>query len=166
MRLRIEVEESNVVVAKAEREVSVNERVSDALAVVAAELDSEREALLKEIGVRDDEAELTKFFSEGAGKEHSVRVRRVCIDLHFESVSAMRRFLSNETWADVHKWGCRHFHVAVDACANLELRDGSPTGPALNDRTKIGPFSGCKTVWMVKPGPEPNGEEMWDSVRI
>src|SRR5439155_26332730 len=62
-----------------------------------------------------------------------LRVRQVCVELHFEGVVATHRFPARAKWSRVHRWGCRHFHVAVDACANLELRDGAPDGPRLNE---------------------------------
>ena len=86
-----------------------------------------------------------------------LRIRVSCIDLYFEGEHIRRRFSSHSTWSAVHRWGCHHFTVAEDACANLELRDGSPTGPALNESLAIGPCRGCRVIWLVKPGPEPYG---------
>lgn len=86
-----------------------------------------------------------------------IRVRRVCIELHFETEEKQKRFPVEAKWARVHRWGCRAFSIATDACPHLELREGSPQGPVINERQEIGPHSGCKTVWLVKPGPEPNG---------
>jgi len=86
-----------------------------------------------------------------------IRLRRVCIELHFEGDSKQRKFPVQAKWARVHRWGCRAFTIASDACAHLELREDNPQGPAINERQEIGPHTGCKTVWLVKPGPEPNG---------
>lgn len=80
-----------------------------------------------------------------------------CIDLHFETESKMHRFPARSKWERVHRWGCKKFKVATDACANLELRDGGPKGPVLNESKPIGHHEGCLNVWLVKPGPEPNG---------
>lgn len=88
---------------------------------------------------------------------HPIRVQRVCVDLHFETEAKPAQFPANADWARVHRWGCHAFKIASDACAHLELREGSPTGPALNERQRIGVHAGCKPVWLVKPGPEPNG---------
>jgi hypothetical protein len=86
-----------------------------------------------------------------------LRIRVSCIDIHFEGERIRRRFPSRWSWSGVHRWGCHHFRVAEDACANLELRNGSATGPALNEGLTIGPVRGCRVVWLVKPGPEPYG---------
>lgn len=85
------------------------------------------------------------------------RLRLVCIKLHFEGESAMRRFHSSRTWHYVHRWGCKKFNVAEDACPNLQLRDGSAEGSLINENQTIGEFHGCKNIWLVAPGPEPNG---------
>lgn len=86
-----------------------------------------------------------------------IRIRRVCIELHFESDAKQKKFPLQAKWARVHRWGCRAFTIASDACPHLELREGSPQGTAINERQEIGPHAGCKPVWLVKPGPEPNG---------
>jgi len=80
-----------------------------------------------------------------------------CIDLHFESEAHQHHFLPSAKWERVHRWGCKKFKIASDACTNLELHSGSPEGPALNEAKKIGHHEGCMTVWLVKPGPERNG---------
>jgi hypothetical protein len=89
-------------------------------------------------------------------KRHG-RLHLVCVDVHFETEQATHHFLARSTWAHVHRWACRKFKIAADAAANLELRDGSPTGPLLNESKPIGHHEGCQVVWLVKPGPEPNG---------
>lgn len=86
-----------------------------------------------------------------------IRMRRVCVEVHFEADHKQHKFPAQAKWARVHRWACRAFEVAHDACANLELRDGAPNGPPINERQEIGPHAGCKAVWLVKPGAEPNG---------
>jgi hypothetical protein len=93
-----------------------------------------------------------------ADHEHRhCHVELVCVDIHFETEGAMHKFLATSTWERVHRWGCKHFKVASDACANLELHEGTPKGPALNETKPICHLPGCQTVWLVKPGPERNG---------
>lgn len=157
MDVRFEIEENDQIVARVDQNYSGNQRASEFLRGVAEQLQSEAGSLVKELGIRNEEAELGRFLGKVAEEGRHLKIRRVCVDLHFESEHAEHRFLSRDTWGDVHEWACRHFHVAADACANLELREGAPTGPALNDNSELGKFRGCKTVWMVKPGPEPNG---------
>jgi hypothetical protein len=84
-------------------------------------------------------------------------VQRVCVEVHFETESEKHWFPVLAKWATVHRWACKEFEVARDACANLELREGSPTGQPINERQPIGESRECKVVWVVKPGPEPNG---------
>lgn len=115
------------------------------------------EELILDLGVGDVQFQPQWKVSECFRHGHKWRHRRVCVDLHFESEAAKHHFPARAPWARVHHWGCKHFDVPNDACANLELHDGSPTGPVLNDRTHIGHHRGCKTVWLVKPGPEPYG---------
>jgi len=86
-----------------------------------------------------------------------IRLKRVCIRLHFETETKEKRFPVEAKWSRVHRWGCRAFTIASDACAHLELHENTPQGPAINERQEIGPHAGCQTVWLVKPGPEPNG---------
>lgn len=86
-----------------------------------------------------------------------VHVHRQCVTLHFEDEELKHKFPATATWARVHQFGCRHFKIAHDACANLELRlhkfDGSP----VNERKQIGHYEGCVDIYLVKPGAEPNG---------
>ncbi len=157
MKILIEVEEDDKVNRSAECEVSPEESV-DALAKrIAGQLGLEAEELVADLGVGDvrfePNARVGDYIEHGKRWRH----RRVCIDLRFESESNTHRFPAHSTWARVRRWGCKHFHVSADACINLELREGSPTGPPLNESSEIGVFTGCKTVWLVKPGPEPNG---------
>lgn len=90
-------------------------------------------------------------------RHQKIKVRKTCVEGHFESEVESHHFPANAPWAVVHRWGCRKFDVANDACANLELRAGSSTGAPINEHDKIGESQACKPVWLVKPGPEPNG---------
>ena len=89
--------------------------------------------------------------------ERHCRVDVTCVDLHFETESKKHRFPALSTWERVHRWACRKFRIAADSCANLELHDGGPQGPVLNEAKPIGHHEGCLNVWLVKPGPEKNG---------
>jgi len=86
-----------------------------------------------------------------------LRLRRIRVEVHFEGETASHGFPSRAKWARVHRWACRHFGMATDACANLELHDGAPDGPRLNENQPIGTSSGCREVYLIKPGPEPYG---------
>lgn len=88
---------------------------------------------------------------------HHGHLKLVCIDLHFETESIEHHFLPSAKWERVHRWGCKKFKIASDACANLELHSGAADGPALNEAKPIGHHEGCLSVWLVKPGPERNG---------
>jgi hypothetical protein len=88
---------------------------------------------------------------------HHCKLKLECIDVHFETESATHHFPARAKWKHVFNWACKKFRIAKDASPNLELRDGSAEGPALNESTHIGRFEGRRTVWLVKPGPEPNG---------
>jgi len=105
--------------------------------------------------------ELVEEFSSDHGiydrSRRRCKLKLECIDVHFESESAVHHFPSRAKWKHVHFWACKKFKIAKDVSVNLELRDGSPEGPALNESKHIGRFEGCRTVWLVKPGPEPNG---------
>lgn len=90
-------------------------------------------------------------------EHHRGKLKLVSIDLHFETEEAKHHFPASARWERVHRWGCKRFRVASDACANLELHQGSATGPALNEAKRIGHHEGCLVVWLVKPGPERNG---------
>ena len=116
------------------------------------------EELLLDLGVGEIQFHPKAKLNECLRHGHRWRHRRVCVGLHFESEKATHFFPARATWARVHHWGCHRFDVPHDACANLELHDGSATGPVLNDRIHIGHYKGCKAVWLVKPGPEPYGD--------
>ena len=105
----------------------------------------------------DAEELLEDIASEHDKHRHHATLKLVCLDIHFETESARHHFPSRAKWHHVHRWACRKFEVANDACPNLELRDGSAEGAPLNESEAIGPYEGCRTVWLVKPGPEKNG---------
>ena len=133
------------------------ERIGDAIARLdrADELDrsSALEAAIATVPVLDYD----RVLGDIAWPTQPIILRRVSIELHFEGEAKRARFPARAKWARVHRWGCRAFTIASDACAHLELREGSPAGPALNERQEIGPHAGSEIVWLVKPGPEPNG---------
>jgi hypothetical protein len=157
MRILVEVEEAGEVVRSAECEVSEAESVRAVARRLASQLAVEVEELEADLGVAgitfEPEAPVRECIAGGTHWRH----RRVCVELHFESETVIHHFPPRWHWAKVHHFGCRHFHVSHDACANLELREGTPAGPALNEKVEVGVFPGCKSVWLVKPGPEPNG---------
>lgn len=128
------------------------------LAPVAEKEEFPLDELLLDVGVGDVPFDPHSRVVECLKHGNRWRHRRVCVDLHFESEEAKHSFPVRATWAQVHHWGCHGFDVPRDACANLELRDGAPNGPVLNDRNRIGYHHGCKTVWLVRPGPEPYGK--------
>lgn len=88
---------------------------------------------------------------------HRVKVHLTCVVVHFEGQHAEHFFASRARWSRVHHWACDKFEVAKDACPNLELYEGSPKGPALNEKLPVGKSKDCLAVWLVKPGPEPYG---------
>lgn len=116
------------------------------------------EEILENLGVGE-----TLFKREDTVSEcihHGIRwhMRLVCIELHFEGEPSTKQWFNpRQKWQAVHRWGCRHFGVAADACPNLELRMDFPDGGLLNDSRPIGDLKGCKTVWLISPGPEANG---------
>jgi len=156
MRVQIDVEEGNGIVATAECEASAEDTIELVVSNAAGRLGLEVEEILLDLSAGNERFERGKRVSE-FGSEHRWKHRRTCIDIHFETESEEHRFPVSATWARVHHWTCNHFKVPHDLCANLELRLGSPTGPALNEKKEIGQHTGCETVWLVKPGPEPNG---------
>lgn len=158
MKIEIEVEDHGLPVALVDFDLSPTETID----VVAARLASQMQMEAADVaaGLSIDGAHLPKEMAlhDYLLQGHKLHLKRVCIDLHFETETAMHKFSPRATWERVHLWGCGHFHIPHDLCANLELREGSPSGPALNENVKIGEFPDCKTVWLVKPGPEPNGK--------
>src|SRR5207302_2743368 len=127
-----EIEEANQVVASATKQVSGHEPVREALTGISNQLGTDVEQLLSAISQgKRFKAEATVV--DVIAHEASIRLKRVRIDIHFESEDRDHRFFASQTWEDVHKWACQHFNISTDACPNLELREGSPKGPALND---------------------------------
>lgn len=113
------------------------------------------ELLALEVGELVEELAGSDRAQDHGGHRHKLKLE--CIDVHFETESAVHHFPARTKWSRVHRWACSRFRIAADIAANLELRDGSPEGVALNESGQIGEFSGCRSVWLVKPGPEANG---------
>jgi hypothetical protein len=155
----IEIEEDQKELRLIEVEVATEETELLAfLQSVSVAVGLPAEELILDLGVGEVHFHPNAMLSECLRHGHRWRHRRVCVDLHFESDSAKHHFPARGTWELVHEWGCQKFEVPRDLRANLELREGSTTGPALNDRVQIGHHKGCMTVWLVKPGPEPFGD--------
>jgi hypothetical protein len=159
LKIRIEVEEGNHVVAVAECDASAEESVDSLASRVATQLEATPEELLLDLGTDAHAFKPGDKVGDCLRHGDRWRHRRTRIDLHFESEEATHRFPAISRWGRVHLWGCDKFHVPKDVCANLELREGSPTGPALNENKEIGTHHGCEVVWLVKPGPEPFGRK-------
>jgi hypothetical protein len=157
MIIIVEVLEGNEPRRRAQVEALEAERLATVLERVAVELGVEHAELILNIGVGDVQFDPNGTIGDVIHHGHHWHHRQTCVDLHFESESEKHHFSSRSTWGQVHHWGCRHFEVPAAVCANLQLHEDSPTGPVLNDRLPIGHYHGCKTIWLVKPGPEPNG---------
>ena len=54
-------------------------------------------------------------------KHDHLQVHRVCVEVYVEGEPARHHFPITARWAHVHRWACRKFTVAPDACANLEM---------------------------------------------
>jgi hypothetical protein len=134
-----------------------HERVRDLIARLEGADEVDRSLALDAAIAAAMVPEDNRLVGEIAWPAQPIHLQRVCVELHFEGEAKQAQFPAQARWARVHRWGCRVFTIATDACAHLELREDTPTGPALNERQAIGPHSGCKPVWLVKPGPEPNG---------
>jgi hypothetical protein len=157
MKVQIDVEENGSVIRSAEDEVSADETIENIAKRFAPKLDIGADELMEELRANGVAFEKGMLAGDCVSHGHRWRHQRVCIDLHFESEHLVHHFSPSNRWAQVHRFGCHRFEIPKDACANLELRKGSPDGPALNENSKIGPLSACEVVWLVKPGPEPNG---------
>jgi hypothetical protein len=158
MKIQVDVEEDGAVVQTLECEADAQETIEELANRLANQLGTETDDVLSGLGANGTLFQRRQRIGECLQHGNRWRHRRTCLDVHFESENQIHRFSAHSRWYRVHQWGCKHFHIAHDACANLELRDGSPEGPALNEKTEIGSFTGCKTVWLIKPGPEPNGQ--------
>lgn len=155
MKVHVNVEEENGDLQTLEYYLIPTEPIQILAAQLAADLDEPIADILEDFGSNGAAATATApaiEFLHGC-----VKLRRLCLELHFETETVTHRFSPRAKWERVHLFGCNKFGVAEDACANLELHDGSADGPALNERQEIGSFKGCRTVWLVKPGPEPSG---------
>ena len=157
MKLAIDVEEKGEVIRTISVDFNPTETFESVVRRSAGELEIPVEDLLGDLVADGKVVDPGQSVVEALCHGHRVRHRRACIDLRFETEHIEHQFPVNGTWGLVHRFGCDKFEVSGDACANLELREGSETGPALNEKMRIGQFTGCKTVWLVKPGPEPNG---------
>lgn len=160
MKILLEVEELDEAIQSVEIELGDDEtveaaakRFADALSIL------EPEELLDSLTIGEIRLERSQKISAYAHHGNRWSYRRVCIDLHFEADEERHHFPEQARWSRVHRWGCLHFHVGDALCANLELREGGPNGPVLNENLPIGHFQGCKVVWLVKPGPEPYGRQ-------
>jgi hypothetical protein len=158
MKAELELEDHGMPITSVDFELFPSETIDTLAARLALQIQMEPDDIIA--GLCMDGAPIPNEIAlqEHLMRGHRLRLKRVCIDLHFETEAAMHKFPPHATWGRVLDWGCNHFRVPRDLRANLELREGSPTGPAVNERLEIGEFGGCKTVWLVKPGPEPNGE--------
>jgi len=156
MKIVLDVEEQGQVVRSVEIEARGEETVTLVAQRLASLVGLEIEEMLEDLTVDGNQVSPHSTLTQCPG--HHLRHRRVCVDVRFESEDARHHFPAKARWSRVHTWGCKKFNVAPDACANLELHENAPDGPALNEQHEIGHFSGCKVVWLVKPGPEPNGD--------
>jgi hypothetical protein len=157
MQIVFEVEESGTVTRTATCEAAETDRIKHVAERVAGELALDAIEIAENLGVGDVRFDIGITVEECAKHGSRWRHRRECVELRFETEVAKHHFPANAHWKKVHQWGCKHFNVAHDACANLELHEGAPNGPALNDAKELGRYEGCKIVWLVKPGPENNG---------
>ena len=160
MKIVLEVEELDEVVRSVEIELGDDETVEAAAKRFATALNNlEFEELLEDLTVGEIQLERGQRIGAYAHHGNRWRHRRACIDLHFEADEMRHHFPVQSLWSRVHRWGCEQFHVDHTLCANLELREGGPKGPVLNENLPVGCFHGCKVVWLVKPGPEPYGQQ-------
>lgn len=157
MKIDVDVEEGNTVVQSVVCEAEAEDTIEQFASKLAGQIGMDTEDVLESLGTNGTSFQRHERVGDCIHHGNRWWHRRVCLDVRFESENEVHYFSPRALWRRVHHWGCKQFHVAHDACANLELRDGSSEGPALNEKVQIGAFPGCKTVWLVKPGPEPNG---------
>jgi hypothetical protein len=157
MKIDVDVEEGNAVVQSLVCEADPQETIEQFASKLASQIGMDTEDVLESLGTNGTSFQRHERVGECIHHGNRWRHRRVCLDVRFESENEVHYFSPRAPWRRVHHWGCTQFKVAHDACANLELHDGSSEGPVLNEKVQIGSFAGCKTVWLVKPGPEPNG---------
>ncbi len=134
-----------------------NDRIDDLISRLEREEEFDRAAAFEAAAALQHMTDSKQPLHEVRWQQGPVEVTCVLVEVHFETEVKEHRFPSKASWARVHHWACHAFRISTDACAHLELREDSPTGPALNERNHIGVHHGRKVVWLVKPGPEPNG---------
>ncbi len=157
MKVQVDLEESTKVISSVEVDVAPDASVGVVASEAAPKLGIDVEEITADLYANGKRLGPGTLVSDYSAKGIPLRHRRDCVELHFESDIVTHHFPVSWTWGRVHLWACKRFDVPHDACANLELREGSSTGPALNEGAELGVFTGCKGVWLVKPGPEPNG---------
>lgn len=159
MKMTIDVVEDGEVLKMAESEVSENDTLEAVVSRLAKELEIESEEIFSDFDVDGKKFDRNMRFIDCKGISDHLTHQRVCIEIHFETEVETHRFSTSETWGKVHDWACNNktFNIPKNLCANLELREGSPTGEPLNDQKRIGPVIGCKVVWLVNPGSEKYG---------
>jgi hypothetical protein len=125
MKIVLDIEENGQVVRSIEADADEHDNIGVVAPRFAAALGLELEELLEDLSVDGKQLDHRDRVPDCNGHGHHLRHRRVRINLHFETESHEHRFPARAKWARVHHWGCKHFHVAHDACANLELHDGA-----------------------------------------
>ena len=155
MKVHVKVEEEEGVLQTLEYELLPTDSINALAAKLAADLDEPVADILADLSANGS---VVMADTPALDVLHAcANLRRVCIELHFETETITHRFSPKAKWERVHLFGCKKFTVADDACANLELHEGTIDGPVLNEQKRIGPAKECRTIWLVKPGPEPNG---------
>lgn len=157
IEVEIAVEESGAVVQTIAHKFAPEQKIEEVARFIADKIGSSLDEVLADLYENDQSLEKDVKIGNCAKHIHRWRLKRVCISLHFESESVQHQFPARAKWEQVHKWGVKHFNIASDVSANLELHRETPTGLLLNEKTVIGHFQGCQDVWLVKPGPENNG---------
>ena len=158
MKITIEVDTVDNKQKTVTIEAEGHETIETVAARAAKDLGVDAAELMEDLGIGDVSFAKQDTVSYCVRHGHKWRHRRACVALHYQSEPAARHFFNpQKPWLVVHEWGCKHFHVAEAMCQDLELFAGSPTGPALNENLPIGWSEECKTVWLAKRGPEPNG---------
>lgn len=157
MKICVQIEGPDEISRTLQFEVAEDCTIHTAAHYIAKELEIEVEDVLDDLTWNGELLRKDGVVCHHPTHTHPWKHCRVCIELHFETKQARHHFGVTQKWKAVHRWGCRHFHIAHEACPNLELREGTITGPPLNERVVIGNFKECKTIWLVKPGPEQNG---------
>lgn len=159
VKLEIAVEESGAVAHTLVREVAPEQTVTEVARSIAEEIGVSLEEALADLYENEELLKQDAPICECAKHTHHWRLKLVCVEIHFETEVARHLFSAQAKWEQVHRWAVRHFQIAADVSANLELHRDTPTGPMLNERAAIGHFKGCLDVWLVKPGPENNGRD-------